>query len=172
MGRPYNVGPYSQTVYTPRGVRQAWFEARSNKSCCIFAQPYIYTNKSADYVAVDIRSQYDGELTISWVHLQLNMPKFNPPEAMPFDAPSEWPFQEWRERFCHYLIPTRLPKDWRRYSDVVPGILWIPSTVRHPVRVDPKDDYDVVLAKFEKYFVPKRNKIDERAQFYQHSHAS
>ena len=34
------------------------------------------------------------------------MPKFNPPEAMPFDAPSQWP--EWRER---YRIATRLHKD-------------------------------------------------------------
>ena len=47
------------------------------------------------------------------------MPKFNPPEAMPFDAPSQWP--EWRERFCRYRIATRLHKDdgtFPRFSEI------------------------------------------------------
>ena len=38
-----------------------------------------------------------------------------------------------------------------------------------PAPVDPKDDFDIVLEKFEQYFVPKRNTIHERALFYQRS---
>ena len=38
-----------------------------------------------------------------------------------------------------------------------------------PVPVDPKDDFDVVLEKFEQHFVPKRNIIHEQALFYQRS---
>ena len=41
-----------------------------------------------------------------------------------------------------------------------------------PAPADPKDDFDIVLEKFEQYFVPKRNTIHERALFYQRSQAS
>ena len=43
-----------------------------------------------------------------------------------------------------------------------------PSSI-NLVPVDPKDDFDVVLEKFEQYFVPNRNTIHERALFYQRS---
>ena len=51
---------YSQTANTPR---QSWFEARNHKSCCIFAQPYVHTNKSADFVTGVSRSKCESELT-------------------------------------------------------------------------------------------------------------
>lgn len=109
------------------------------------------------------------------------MPKFNPPESMPFDSPSEWP--EWRERFSRFRIATKLHKD---DGDVqVSSLIYamgrqaenIYKTFRFPARpaateqvpnpIDPRDDYDTVLKKFDEYFVPKRNTIHERAKFYQ-----
>ena len=113
------------------------------------------------------------------------MPKFNPPEAMPFDAPSQWP--EWRELFCRYRIATRLHKDGgdiqvssliyamgRQAENIFKSFIFEtrqPSDI-DPVPVDPKDDFDVVLEKFEQYFVPKRNTIHERTLFYQRSQES
>ena len=110
------------------------------------------------------------------------MPKFNPPEAMPFDAPSQWP--EWRERFCRYRIATRLHKDdgdiqvssliyamGRQAENIFKSFRFEsrePSDIG-PAPADPKDDFDIVLEKFEQYFVPKRNTIHERALFYQRS---
>ena len=110
------------------------------------------------------------------------MPKFNPPEAMPFDAPSQWP--EWRERFCRYRIATRLHKDdgdiqvssliyamGRQAENIFKSFRFEsrePSDI-DPAPADPKDDFDIVLEKFEQYFVPKRNTIHERALFYQRS---
>ena len=110
------------------------------------------------------------------------MPKFNPPEAMPFDAPSQWP--EWRERFFRYRIATRLHKDdgdiqvssliyamGRQAENIFKSFRFEsrePSDI-DPAPVDPKDDFDIVLEKFEQYFVPKRNTIHERALFYQRS---
>ena len=37
---------------------------------------------------------------------------------------------------------------------------------------DPKDDYDMVMAKFESYFIPKRNIIHERTKFHQRNQTS
>ena len=110
------------------------------------------------------------------------MPKFNPPEAMPFDARSQWP--DWRERFCRYRIATRLHKDdgdiqvsyliyatGRQAENIFKSFRFEsrqPSDI-NPVPVDPKHDLDVVLEMLEQYFIPKRNTIHERALFYQRS---
>ena len=40
-------------------------------------------------------------------------------------------------------------------------------TDANPNPLDPKDNYDVVLKKYDAYFVSKRNTIYERAKFYQ-----
>ena len=101
---------------------------------------------------------------------------------MPFDAPSQWP--EWRERFCRYRIATRLHEDdgdiqvssliyamGRQAENIFKSFIFEsrePSDI-DPAPADPKDDFDIVLEKFEQYFVPKRNTIHERALFYQRS---
>ena len=112
----------------------------------------------------------------------INMPNFHPPEAMSFDAPSQWP--EWRERFCRYRIATRLHKDdgdiqvssliyamGRQAENIFKSFRFEspePSDI-DPVAVEPKDNFDIVLEKFDQYFVPKRNTIHERTLFYQRS---
>ena len=86
---------------------------------------------------------------------------------MPFDAPSQW--LEWRGRFCRYRIATRLHKDdgdiqvssliyamGRQAENIFKSFRFEtrqPSDI-DPVPVDPKDDFEVVLEKFEQYFVP------------------
>ena len=111
------------------------------------------------------------------------MPKFDPPESLLFDQPSKWP--EWRERFARYRIASKLHREdgeiqvstliysmgrqaeniYKSFKFEAPAAA--PEAVPNPL--NPKDDYATVLAKFETYFVPKRNTIHERAKFYQRS---
>ena len=127
-----------------------------------------------------------SELTLIYTTVvytySINMPNFHPPEAMSFDAPSRWP--EWRERFCRYRIATRLHKDdgdiqvssliyamGRQAENIFKSFRFEspePSDI-DPVAVEPKDNFDIVLEKFDQYFVPKRNTIPERTLFYQRS---
>ena len=109
------------------------------------------------------------------------MPKFNPPEPMSFDAPAKWP--EWKERFARFRIATKLHKDegeiqvasliyamGRQAENIFKSFTFDPPpdpTDANPNPLDPKDNYDVVLKKYDTYFVPKRNTIYERAKFYQ-----
>ena len=96
------------------------------------------------------------------------MPKFNPPESLDFSSPSQW--QEWRDRFSLFRIATKLDKE--------EGVVQVSSLVYAMGReatniyksftfgpvvdgVDPKNDYETVLQKFDAYFVPKRNIIHE-----------
>ena len=72
----------------------------------------INSPATTGYGSVSIATPLQIQLKATYIDLNItqpNMPKFNPPEAMPFDAPSQWP--EWRERFCRYRIATRLHKD-------------------------------------------------------------
>ena len=109
------------------------------------------------------------------------MPKFNAPEPMSFDAPAKWP--EWKERFARFRIATKLHKDdgevqvaslvyamGRQAENIFKSFTFDPPpapTDADPNPLDPKDNYDVVLKKYDAYFVPKRNTIYERAKFYQ-----
>ena len=98
------------------------------------------------------------------------MPKFNPPEPMSFDAPAKWP--EWKERFARFRIATKLHKDDGeiQVASLIYAFTFDPPpapTDANPNPLDPKDNYDVVLKKYDAYFVPKRNTIYERAKFYQ-----
>ena len=109
------------------------------------------------------------------------MPKFNAPEPMSFDAPAKWP--EWKERFARFRIATKLHKEegeiqvasliyamGRQAENIFKSFTFDPPpdpTDANPNPLDPKDNYDVVLKKYDAYFVPKRNTIYERAKFYQ-----
>ena len=35
------------------------------------------------------------------------------------------------------------------------------------IEVDPKNDYNEVITRFDAYFVPKKNKVHERTKFHQ-----
>ena len=109
------------------------------------------------------------------------MPDFEPPGQFPFDSPSRWP--EWRARFGRFRKATKLHKDDGETQ--VSALIYAMGpqaegvynsfkfddppdpTEEHPHPVDPKDDFDAVLRMFDDYFVPKRNTIYDRAQFYQ-----
>ena len=109
------------------------------------------------------------------------MPKFNPPEPMSFDAPAKWP--EWKERFARFRIATKLHKDegeiqvasliyamGRQAENIFKSFTFDPPPDpidANPNPLDPKDNYDVVLKRYDAYVVPKRNTIYERAKFYQ-----
>ncbi len=97
------------------------------------------------------------------------MAKYNPPSEFKFDRPADWP--EWKQRFSHYRLATKLSKD----SGEIQVSLLIYSTVSEAEKIvgsfdfvneDEKKDYDVVPKKFGEYFIPRRNVIHERACFY------
>ena len=112
------------------------------------------------------------------------MPKFCPPEPLPFDQPSKWP--EWKERFERYRIASRLHKDdgdvqvstliycmGRQAENIYKTFqfdLLVEAEEEDDEEVpDPRNDYDVVISKFDAYFVPKKNKVHERTKFHQRS---
>ena len=98
------------------------------------------------------------------------MPKFNPPENFNFDRPTEWP--EWRARFCRYRIASELTAKSGEVQ-VSSLIYALRKEAEHIFRTfkfendGDSDKFEVVLAKFDEHFVPKRNIIHERAKFHQ-----
>ena len=108
------------------------------------------------------------------------MAKFHPPEPLDFSRPSAWP--EWKERFLRFRTATKLKAEAgdvqvssliyameREADKIFSSFEFAEPADREP---DPRTVFDTVLAKFDSYFVPKRNVIHERAKFYtrqQHS---
>ena len=112
------------------------------------------------------------------------MPKFCPPEPLPFDQPSKWP--EWRERFERFRIASKLHKDegevqvstliycmGRQAENIFKtfqfDLLVATDDNGDEIEVDPKNDYNEVITRFDAYFVPKKNKVHERTKFHQRS---
>ena len=98
------------------------------------------------------------------------MPRFQPPDTFDFSRPSEWP--EWRQRFTRFRTASKLTDDSGPVQ-VSTLIYAMGADAEHiftsfvfPEETD-KDQYDIVLTKFNDYFVPRRNIIHERAVFYQ-----
>ncbi|KAK7878016.1 hypothetical protein WMY93_031329 [Mugilogobius chulae] len=104
--------------------------------------------------------------------LEIKMAKFNPPSEFRFDRPADWP--EWKQRFSRYRLATKLNKD---SGDIqVSSLIYSMGSEAekifssfHFASDDDKKNYDVVLQKFDEYFIPRRNVIHERACFYQRS---
>ena len=107
------------------------------------------------------------------------MPKFNPPEAMDFSHPETWP--DWKDRFILYRMATKLHKEdgeiqvsslvyamGREASKIFKSFTFDEPTEEIP---DPANHFETVLAKFENYFIPKRNIIHERTKFHQRNQA-
>ena len=98
------------------------------------------------------------------------MPKFNPPCEFKFDCPAAWP--EWKQRFSRFRLATKLNKD---DGDVqVSSLIYAMGSEAEKIfssftfaEEGDKKKYDVVLAKFDAYFVPQRNLVHDRACFYQ-----
>ncbi|KAK0146533.1 hypothetical protein N1851_014140 [Merluccius polli] len=98
------------------------------------------------------------------------MAKFNPPENFNFERPSDW--QTWRQRFARYRSATKLDKEDGavQVSTLIYAMGMEAENVFKSfafVGAEDNDKYDDVLAKFDNYFVPKKNTIHERACFYQ-----
>ena len=108
------------------------------------------------------------------------MAKFSPPDPFAFEEPSRWP--EWKERFMRFRSVTKQKREdgdvqvssliycmGRQAENIFKSFHFDPipaptEAVPHPV--DPKDDFDTVMKKFDDYFVPKKNTIHERSKFY------
>ena len=100
----------------------------------------------------------------------VDMSKFRPPESFTFHKPTEWP--AWRARFARYRLATKLNKEAGevQVSALIYGMGPEAEHVFqqfHFEKGEKDDDYDTVLAKFEKHFVPKRNVMHERGRFFQ-----
>ena len=97
------------------------------------------------------------------------MPKFNPPEPFEFSKPSNWP--EWKQRFLRFRTATKLHKeeDEIQISSLIYAMgLQSENIFKSFVFTEDEDptEYDQVMAKFDSYFIPKRNVIHERAKFH------
>lgn len=100
------------------------------------------------------------------------MSKFNPPSEFNFTSPGEWP--EWKQRFAHYKLATKLNKENGEIQ--VCSLIYAMGSEAEKIFTsfefmgeDDKKDYDVILANFDDYFIPRRNIIHERACFYHHN---
>ena len=96
------------------------------------------------------------------------MAKFNLPEN--FKRPGDWPM--WRQRFSRYRLAAKLSTEDGevQVSTLIYAMGYEAENIFKSftfVDDESDDDYDTVLAKFEAYFVPKKNTIHERACFYQ-----
>lgn len=111
------------------------------------------------------------------------MPKYPSPDAFDFNKPSLWP--DWKSRFMRYFTLEKF-KDQegkiqvsalvyimgRQAENIFKSFTFEPrpaATEDVPNPPDPRDDFNTVLAKFDAYFVPRKNTIHERTKFYQRS---
>ena len=98
------------------------------------------------------------------------MAKFQPPESFCFERPGEW--TEWKKRFARYRTATKLDKEDGpvQVSTLVYALGKEAESILGSFTYnegEDESDYDTVLAKFEAYFIPRRNVIHERACFNQ-----
>ena len=117
------------------------------------------------------------------------MPKFNPPDSFQFDKPADWP--EWKQRFLRFRSATKLDRETStvqvsslvyamgREAEKIYSGFQLATTVPAPAAgadaaavaaaaaaVPDADNFDLVMKRFDAYFIPKRNVIHERAQYH------
>lgn len=97
------------------------------------------------------------------------MAKFNPPANFPFDKPTEWP--DWKQRFERYRLATKLNKDDGEVQ--VSCLIYAMGNEAENIYKSftftddgHRNDFAVVVGKFDEYFFPRRNIIHERACFH------
>ena len=96
------------------------------------------------------------------------MAKFPPPEPLDFSQPSTWP--TWKQRWTRYATITKMNKEDKELQ--VSTLLYcmgsqaeeIFASINWAEEADKKDPAKV-LEQFDKYFIPRRNVIFERAKF-------
>ena len=96
------------------------------------------------------------------------MAKFSPPEPFDFSQPTTWP--AWKQRWTRYSMISKLDKDEKDMQ--VSTLVYCMGNQAEEIFAsfkweadDDKKDPDKVIAQFDKYFVPRRNVIFERAKF-------
>ena len=98
------------------------------------------------------------------------MAKFNPPANFPFDKPTEW--SDWKQRFERYRLATKLNKDEGEVQ--VSCLIYAMGNEAENIyksftfrEEEHRNNFAVVVGKFDEYFFPRRNIIHERACFHQ-----
>ncbi|KAK7103952.1 hypothetical protein V1264_018740 [Littorina saxatilis] len=90
------------------------------------------------------------------------------PDAFDFTQPTKWP--EWKQRFERYRSASKLDKDEEKVQ--VSALIYAMGNEAERIFLSfglsdaDSKKFDVVLGKFDGYFVPKRNIIHERARFH------
>ena len=97
------------------------------------------------------------------------MLKLSPPEKFDFSKPLDWP--DWKQNFLRFRLATKLHKE-EGAVQVSALIYTMGREAEHVYKsftLADEDDakFDVIMAKFDEHFVPKRNIIHERARFHQ-----
>ncbi|KAK7103074.1 hypothetical protein V1264_021199 [Littorina saxatilis] len=96
------------------------------------------------------------------------MGPFKAPDAFDFTQPTKWP--EWKQRFERYRSASKLDKDEEKVQ--VSALIYAMGNEAERIFLSfglsdaDSKKFDVVLGKFDGYFVPKRNIIRERARFH------
>lgn len=93
---------------------------------------------------------------------------FKPPSNFPFDNPSAWP--DWKQRFLRYRIASKLNKEEQivQVSSLIYSMGSDAEKILAQFNLSEEDGkkFDIVLARLDTHFAPKRNVIHERAKFY------
>lgn len=90
-----------------------------------------------------------------------------PPEPFAFANPNDWP--TWKKRFLRYHTASGLSD--RPEASQVDTLVYLMGTQAEEVfntfklSDDEQKKFDLVLSKFDAYFIPRRNIIFERARF-------
>ena len=110
------------------------------------------------------------------------MPKFNPPDSFQFDKPTDWP--EWKQRFLRFRSATKLAREtctvqvsslvyaMGREAEKIYSSFQLATTVpaaaagANAAAVPDADNFDLLMKRFDAYFIPKRNVIHEHAKFH------
>ena len=110
------------------------------------------------------------------------MPKFNPPDCFLFDKPADWP--EWKQRFLRFRTATKLDREtpavqvsslvyaMGREAEKIYSSFQLATTVPAPAAgadaavMPDANNFDLVMKRFDAYFIPKRNVIYEPAKFH------
>ena len=93
--------------------------------------------------------------------------KFNPPKALNFSRPGQWP--KWKTRLQRFRIATKLDKEDENVQ--VASLIYSMGPEAENLfksfnlSEDDADKYDTVMEKFQSHFIPKRNVNYERAVF-------
>ena len=98
------------------------------------------------------------------------MLKFNPPDSFCSERPAEW--SDWKKRFMRYRTATKLDQEDGsvQVSTLIYALGGEAENIFGSFHFDGDDDsedFEVVMDKFDTYFIPKQNVIHERACFYQ-----